>query len=206
MTFIFHGVFQGIGHGLMFCPAVTMTANYFKGSRWKMMALGLAGCGASVGGMVFPAIASHTINTLGINKTLWIMSGVVTFLSILMQMFSLVGPRKYTPSDGHSNQAFSWKRIVEWKAFGEPCYALYVVAMFFVFIGLWIPFCTYTTFTTLVLALIATLNTQSTFANSAQKHSGSRKRAPSSSSSSSTPPASPAASYPHALQITILEP
>jgi MFS family permease len=29
MTFLFHGVFQGIGHGLMFCPAVTTTAVYF---------------------------------------------------------------------------------------------------------------------------------------------------------------------------------
>ncbi|KAF2820407.1 MFS general substrate transporter [Ophiobolus disseminans] len=140
MTFIFHGVFQGVGHGLMFCPAVTMTANYFHGSAWKMMALGIAGCGASVGGMVFPAIAKFTINTLGIGKTLWIMCGVVTVLSILIQMLALIGPPKFTPTNTGKTRKKIRRSAVDWKAFKEPCYTLYVVAMFFVFIGLWIPF------------------------------------------------------------------
>jgi len=140
-TFIFHGVLQGVGHGFMFCPAVTTTANYFAGSKWKMMALGIGGCGASVGGMVFPAIAKYTINSLGIDKTLWIMCGVITFSSILMQLLANSGP-KYTPRTARSTNVFSWKDVVEWRAFKEPCYTFYVCAMFFVFIGLWIPFCT----------------------------------------------------------------
>ena len=139
MSFVFHGMFQGIGHGLMFCPAVTMTAVYFHGSKNKMMALGIAGCGASTGGMIFPLIAKYTINTLGVDKTLWIMCGVVAFLSILIQLIALSGPKR-EPSNGGEQNTNSKKRIVEWRAFKEPTYALYAVAMFFVFAGLWIPF------------------------------------------------------------------
>lgn len=82
MTFLFHGVCQGVGHGLMFFPTVTTTAQYFQGSRWKMMGLGVAGCGASVGGMVFPAVARYTINSKGIGPTQWIMCGIVGVFSV----------------------------------------------------------------------------------------------------------------------------
>jgi MFS family permease len=139
MTFLFHGVFQGIGHGLMFCPAVTMTAVYFNDSRMKMTALGIAGCGASTGGILFPLIARYTINTRGSGDTLWIMCGVVTFVSILIQLLANSEPRRMR-SDQATRTSRSNIQVVEWQAFKEPSYALYVVAMFFVFVGLWIPF------------------------------------------------------------------
>jgi predicted MFS family arabinose efflux permease len=134
MTLLFHGVFQGIGHGFMFCPAVTMTANCFRNSRSKMTALGIAGCGASTGGIVFPLIAKYTINSRGIAFTLWIMCGVVSLISILIQVLARSGPRR-PPSPPPLN-----RRIVEWRAFKDTAYSLYVGAMFFVFVGLWIPF------------------------------------------------------------------
>jgi MFS family permease len=134
-TFLFHGVFQGMGHGLMFCPAVTTTANYFRDSRLKMTALGIAGCGASTGGIVFPLIAKYTINSLGIAITLWIMCGVVWFISILIQVLARSGPRRT-----YSSSSQNMTRIVEWRAFKDTTYALYVGAMLFVFVGLWIPF------------------------------------------------------------------
>ncbi|KAH5249505.1 hypothetical protein HBI16_227620 [Parastagonospora nodorum] len=138
-AFFFHGVFQGIGHGLMFCPAVTMTAVFFEGSRSKMTALGIAGCGASFGGIIFPLIARYTIITKGISFTMWIMCCVVSFTSILIVLLARTGPsRKYSAASDDSRT--SKKRIVDWHAFKEPTYALYVIAMFFVFVGLWIPF------------------------------------------------------------------
>ncbi|KAF2030544.1 MFS general substrate transporter [Setomelanomma holmii] len=136
MTFVFHGLFQGIGHGLMFCPAVTTTAVYFKNSKLRMVALGIAGCGASTGGMLFPGIARHTINTLGLNYTLWIMCGVVCFNSILIQGLARTGSKVKSPASTHSsNQNYGI-----WHVFKKPSYTLYVIAMFFIFAGLWIPF------------------------------------------------------------------
>jgi MFS family permease len=139
MTFLFHGVFQGIGHGLMFCPAVTTTAVYFKDSKSKMTALGIAGCGASTGGIIFPLIAKYTIHSRGIDETLWIMCGVVSCISIMIQLLARSGPKRNSLL---SNTPSTNNRIVEWRAFREQTYALYVVAMFFVFISLWIPFFT----------------------------------------------------------------
>jgi MFS family permease len=145
MTFVFHGVFQGIGHGLMFCPAVTMTTMHFRSSGMKTTALGIAGCGASTGGILFPLIARYTIDTRGSGDTLWIMCGVVGFVSILIQVLasiSGVSKREHGGPDPAARMARSINatHIVEWRAFKEPCYALCVAAMFFVFVGLWIPF------------------------------------------------------------------
>jgi predicted MFS family arabinose efflux permease len=135
MTFLFHGVFQGIGHGLMFCPAVTTTAVYFHDSKSKMTALGIGGCGASTGGIIFPLIAKYTINTLGISFTLWVICGVVSLISILIQLLARSGPRRKSPST-----PISAKHLLEFCAFRDATYTLYVTAMFFAFIGLWIPF------------------------------------------------------------------
>jgi MFS family permease len=141
MTFVFHGMFQGIGHGLMFCPAVAMTTRHFKDSRMKMTALGMAGCGASTGGILFPLIARYTIDMRGIGDTLWIICGVIGFVSILIQVLaSMSGVPKRERTVPAERSGRNTARIIEWRAFKEPCYALYVVAMFFVFVGLWIPF------------------------------------------------------------------
>jgi predicted MFS family arabinose efflux permease len=134
VTFVFHGVFQGIGHGLMFCPAVTTTALYFRDSKSKTMALGIAGCGASTGGILFPLIARYTLDTRGVGFTLWVMCGVVAAVSVVIQLLARTGPGR--PSQhGNKKQVF-----VQWRAFKEPTYALYVLAMFFVFMGTLIPF------------------------------------------------------------------
>ncbi|KAF1914236.1 major facilitator superfamily domain-containing protein [Ampelomyces quisqualis] len=140
-TFIFHGVFQGIGHGLMFCPAVTVTAKYFEGSKSRMTALGIAGCGASTGGILFPLIAKYTIISLGVGKTLWIISGVVSFLSILILLLAHSGVKRKPSSASTSTTGSNTKMaFVEWRAFTDPSYALYTASMFFTFLGLWIPF------------------------------------------------------------------
>ena len=138
MAFLFHGVFQGVGHGLMFCPAVTNTALWFGGKN-KMLAMSLTGCGGATGGIVFPAIARATMQKLGIAWTLRIMACVVLFNSVVIFLFAKQ-PEKTT--DGNEEQAEQQekKTFLNWKAFKEGPYTLYVVSMFFVFMGLWIPY------------------------------------------------------------------
>ncbi|KAF2128046.1 MFS general substrate transporter [Dothidotthia symphoricarpi CBS 119687] len=98
-----------------------------------MTAMGIAGCGGATGGMLFPVIARYTVNSLGISWTLWIMCGVVLVNSLLIQAFAQSKTERGRPAS--QRQGF-----VEWRAFLEPSYALYVAAMFFVFAGLWIPY------------------------------------------------------------------
>jgi predicted MFS family arabinose efflux permease len=134
-TFVFYGLLQGFGHGLMFCPAVTTTALYFKHSRLRMVALGVAGCGASTGELLFPGIAQHTINTLGVSYTLWIMCGVVCFNSILIQCLARNSPKIKSNNSDHDPAQHCIFHV-----FKTPSCTLYVIAMFFIFAGLWIPF------------------------------------------------------------------
>ena len=104
------------------------------------MGLAVAGCGASVGGMVFPVIAKYTINTMGRGSTLWISCGVVTFCSLVIQVLVWKAPKcKNLTNEVHPK--FTWSRVIEWRAFKDVGYASYVLAMFFVFVGVWIPFC-----------------------------------------------------------------
>ncbi|KAF1937322.1 MFS general substrate transporter, partial [Clathrospora elynae] len=147
MTFIFHGVFQGVGHGLMFCPAVTMTAVYFEGRGMKTTAMSLAGCGGAMGGILFPAIAKYTVDTRGIACTLWIMCGVVSATSALIQIFAqpkLPSSPQLTTTKLQASCLKTIKEkirsLVDWRAFSDPGFSLYVLAMFCVFAGLWIPY------------------------------------------------------------------
>lgn len=51
------GLAQGLGNGLLFTPLVTLVSTYFK--KRRAFALGLAACGAPVGGVIFSLVCSH---------------------------------------------------------------------------------------------------------------------------------------------------
>jgi MFS family permease len=136
LSFLFHGVFQGLGNGLMFVPTVTMIGIYFQDSSMKTTARSLAGCGGATGGMLFPTIARYTIKSLGISWTAWIMCTVVLFTSLLIQIFAQPKPLSSTATASTTKKS----RIVEWRAFREQSYTLYVAAIFFTFGGIWIPY------------------------------------------------------------------
>lgn len=53
-VFLSQGLVQGIGNGLLFTPAVTLVSTYFL--KRRAFALGLAACGAPVGGLIFPIV------------------------------------------------------------------------------------------------------------------------------------------------------
>ena len=52
------GVLQGIGNGLLFTPLVALVSVYFK--KRRALALGVAACGAPVGGVIFPVVCSSS--------------------------------------------------------------------------------------------------------------------------------------------------
>lgn len=48
------GVLQGLGNGVLFTPSVTLVSLYFR--RYRAFALGVASCGAPVGGVIFTMV------------------------------------------------------------------------------------------------------------------------------------------------------
>lgn len=63
------GIVQGLGNGLLFTPAVALVSTYF--SKKRAFALGIAACGAPVGGMIFPVVRLKTPPFLYSSKSAW---------------------------------------------------------------------------------------------------------------------------------------
>jgi MFS family permease len=70
-VFLAHGVCVGIGNGLVFIPALTITSTYFL--RNRSLAVGVAASGSSTGGLVYPAIAEQLLPKIGFGWTVPLM-------------------------------------------------------------------------------------------------------------------------------------
>jgi hypothetical protein len=121
------GMCQGLGHGLLFTPAVANTATYF--ARKRTVAISSVACGGATGGMVFPAIAQSLLPRVGFPWTMRVMGFVMLFnaLIILSLARSRIEPR-------------ASRSLVDWSAFQEMPYTLYCISMFLSFWGVWIAY------------------------------------------------------------------
>ncbi|KAK7532813.1 major facilitator superfamily domain-containing protein [Phyllosticta citribraziliensis] len=121
------GICQGIGMGMVFCPAIANTATYF--SRKRALAISSVACGGGTGGMVFPAIAQTLLHRIGFPWTMRVMGFVILFNATIILSLgrTRLPPREVGP-------------LIEWTAFKEMPYLLYCVSMFFAFWGIWIAY------------------------------------------------------------------
>ncbi|KAJ5760492.1 hypothetical protein N7520_007648 [Penicillium odoratum] len=121
--FLAQGVCSGLGHGLIFVPAITAVSSYF--SRWKTLAVGLASSGSAVGGLIYPAIASRLLYTIGLEWTLRVMGFVmmVTYIPSVIWARSAFSPRQSGP-------------LVEWSTFKELPYTLGLLNFFLIYWGI----------------------------------------------------------------------
>lgn len=122
------GICQGIGNGLLFCPAVANVATYFS-VRKRALAVSFVACGGATGGMIFPAIAQSLLHRIGFGWTLRVMGLVMLFNTILVVLFSRtrLPPKPAAP-------------LLDWEAFRELAFVLYCLGIFLVFLGTWIPY------------------------------------------------------------------
>jgi MFS family permease len=145
--FLAFGVCVGLGAGCLFVPSVAIVATYFSTKR--AAATGLTAAGGSVGqytmhtsvlvsieanqklagGVIFPIVFRHLEVRLGFG---WA-TRVIAFIALGTLAISVVlmKPRIH-PAKKRS--------LLEPAAFKEPAYALFSISLFFVFIGLYIPF------------------------------------------------------------------
>ncbi|KAF2864809.1 major facilitator superfamily domain-containing protein [Massariosphaeria phaeospora] len=130
VALVTHSVLMGLGDGLMVCPAVTNTALYFE-NRKKMVPMAVVASGAATGGIVVSLIAKFTIEMLGIAGTMRVVGGVALGNSVV-----ICGLARGMKREGKVAR----KAWVDWMVFADVQYGLYVLAMFFVFAGLWVPY------------------------------------------------------------------
>ncbi|KAF2169192.1 hypothetical protein M409DRAFT_64940 [Zasmidium cellare ATCC 36951] len=118
---ITQGIMTGIGGGLFFTPAMGLMGTYFSSKR--ALAIGIATSGNSAGGMIYPVIVQQLLPKIGFAWT----ARVLGFfnLACLCLVFAFMRPRLPPRKSGP---------LVDFSAFKEPVYSLYVAGLFF---GIW---------------------------------------------------------------------
>lgn len=125
--FLAQGVCIGFGLGIMFMPPLTVISSYFKEKR--ALALAIAATGTGMGSVIFPAIIQYLIPKVGFGWAVRV-SGFVALIICGVATTVLkprLKPRKAGP----------W---VEWSAFREGPYVLFMMGAFFTFWALYFGF------------------------------------------------------------------
>ncbi|KAK7973257.1 Aspyridones efflux protein [Apiospora saccharicola] len=118
------GIIQGLGNGVLFTPSVTLVSLYFK--RYRAFALGVASCGAPVGGVIFTMIARELAPKIGHSWTIRIMGFFVMFNCAVI--LAIAKPKKL-----EKPASAPW---FDWASWKDSTYVLFAVGIFFVGWGL----------------------------------------------------------------------
>ncbi|RDL33853.1 MFS monocarboxylate transporter-like protein [Venustampulla echinocandica] len=121
------GIIQGLGNGLLFTPLVALVSVYFL--KRRTLALGLAACGAPVGGVIFPVVLRQLEGHLSFGWIVRIMGFVILFNTALVLV--LARPRVTVKAS---------RPLAEWAAFKEVPYVLFATGIFFTIWGIYIAY------------------------------------------------------------------
>ncbi|GAP85106.1 putative riboflavin transporter MCH5 [Rosellinia necatrix] len=123
------GIVMGVGGAAVFNCASNSTLTWFY--RYRAAALGIVVAGSSVGGIVLPILMSHLIPRIGFPWTVRIL-GFIVLLFCGLASFTVRSRLPPRP------KPFHFAELV--RPFHELRFTLVVVASFFVFWGLYLPF------------------------------------------------------------------
>ncbi|RWA10466.1 hypothetical protein EKO27_g4655 [Xylaria grammica] len=123
------GIVSGIGAATVFNCASNSTITWFY--KYRAAALGIVVAGSSIGGIVLPILMSHLIPKIGFPWTVRIL-GFIVLLFCGIASFTVKSRLPPNP------KPFHFAELV--KPFSELRFALVVVAAFFFFWGLYLPF------------------------------------------------------------------
>ena len=142
--FLAQGLCVGISFGIIWLPSITIISTYF--SRNRSLAVTCAAAGSSSGGMIFPAMIQYLIPKIGICLHQvcgryfdsdvagfpWAVRCVAFLLLLCAIIFNAflrtrLPPRKSGP-------------LIEWSAFKEPAYVLFIIGVFFLYWSLLFAF------------------------------------------------------------------
>ena len=117
----------GVGCGCLFVPSVAIVSTYF--STKKAFATGIAASGSSLGGVLYPIIFHKLQPQIGFGWATRVLAFIM--LGTLAMSLSVMRTR-ILPAQKRA--------LWELSAFKEAPFTFFTLAMFFGFIGLYIPF------------------------------------------------------------------
>ncbi|KAI1179216.1 major facilitator superfamily domain-containing protein [Nemania sp. FL0916] len=113
---------MGIGAGLLFTPTVSLLPTYF--SHRIGLAVGLASSGSSLGGVIYPIVLSKLIGQIGFPWAVRTI-GFIALGTFILPLFAMRMRVRTT----------AMRSIIDWTAFRDGPYMLFVLGAFFVYIA-----------------------------------------------------------------------
>ncbi len=125
--FLAQGLCTGFGLGIVFMPPLSVINSYFRTKR--SLALAASATGTGLGSVVFPATIQYLIPRIGFPWAVRCAAFVALFISVIAVLIlrPKLKPRKSGP-------------IIEWEAFREGPYLLYLLGAFLFFWALYFGF------------------------------------------------------------------
>ncbi|RAH66743.1 major facilitator superfamily protein [Aspergillus aculeatinus CBS 121060] len=117
----------GIGAGLIFVPSIAILSTYF--TTKLPLVIGIAASGSSIGGVIYPILIRELLGRVGFGWTIRVAGFVALFgLGISCAVLRV----RVLPA--------SRRKLIDWPAFREAPYTLFVIGLFLCFMGLYTPF------------------------------------------------------------------
>ncbi|KAK4198281.1 major facilitator superfamily domain-containing protein [Triangularia verruculosa] len=124
------GICIGIGNGCLLAPMMTVVSTYF--GRKLPLAMGIAACGSVVGGLIYTGMARALLPSIGFGWTLRAIAFIQ--LGTLALAMMVVRPRQLPAKNGEILP------MVDFSAFREPAFSLFVLGSFLSFMGVFFGF------------------------------------------------------------------
>lgn len=122
------GVCVGIGMGLAFLPATAIISQYFQ--KRKAFAIGVAGTGSPIGGIIFPIIFSRLLPKIGFGWTTRVIAFIILGLSVIPAIFM-------RPRVKASGRVRSFVDNSAWK---DPAFSTFLIGTSLTFLVLYTAF------------------------------------------------------------------
>ncbi|KAF2679155.1 MFS general substrate transporter [Lentithecium fluviatile CBS 122367] len=124
------GFVVGLGMACFFVSSSQVAATWFPNR--KALAVGVVACGASVAGVVYPTMTRYLITSLGFNKAVFCVAGLVGITSVFSLVFATPNPAHNHPRPQSYRALKTW---VDVEAFRNPSFNWFTAAVAFLFLG-----------------------------------------------------------------------
>ncbi|KAJ3530033.1 hypothetical protein NM208_g6113 [Fusarium decemcellulare] len=121
------GVCTGLGNGLLLTPMMTLIATYFE--RRLALVMGIAACGSTTGGLIYPSMVRTLLPAIGFEWTMRAI-GFIQLGTFAIALASGV-PRQTSKNPGP---------IMDWSVFRACEFTFYLIGAFLAFLGVFFPF------------------------------------------------------------------
>ncbi|UKZ78360.1 hypothetical protein TrVFT333_006097 [Trichoderma virens FT-333] len=128
LVLLAQGVCVGLGMGLTFLPATAIQSQYF--AKRQAFAMGVAGTGSPVGGIIFPIIFSHLLPKIGFGWTTRVIVFIILGLSVIPAVFM----RPRLPASGRI------RSLVDTSAFKDMAFITFIIGTLLTFLVLYTAF------------------------------------------------------------------